>query len=137
MKSRHSSSGSGSSNEKQNKDGNGNLKTQLGVQIPDVSSPVRLNIKIYSDPSYDEGSYVGFVRIPLDSETFMPIEKTVGSNWYVYRNYYYFKTFSLRRSDYFITIRNVGIRNNNSVLKVLFPFRLFIFFCFFCKFKNI
>uniref|UniRef100_A0A914PPU1 Uncharacterized protein n=1 Tax=Panagrolaimus davidi TaxID=227884 RepID=A0A914PPU1_9BILA len=45
------------------------------------SSHVRLNIKIYSDPNYDENSYVGFVRIPLDPETFMPLEKSNRINW--------------------------------------------------------
>uniref|UniRef100_A0AC34FXT3 Uncharacterized protein n=1 Tax=Panagrolaimus sp. ES5 TaxID=591445 RepID=A0AC34FXT3_9BILA len=50
------------------------------------SSHVRLNIKIYSEPTYDENSYVGFVRIPLDPETFMPLEKNGGANWLVFLN---------------------------------------------------
>jgi hypothetical protein len=46
------------------------------------SSHVRLNIKIYSEPSYDENSYIGFARISLDPETFLPLQKNAGANWY-------------------------------------------------------
>uniref|UniRef100_A0A7E4ZPS5 Telo_bind domain-containing protein n=1 Tax=Panagrellus redivivus TaxID=6233 RepID=A0A7E4ZPS5_PANRE len=61
----------------------GNGSSMADFPSAPLPSPVRLNIKIYSDPSYSETSYVGFARIPLDADNFMPIEpRGFGANWY-------------------------------------------------------
>lgn len=72
---RHASNGS-------TNDSNNSNNGSSGKELNEASH-VRLNIKIYSEPTYDDSSYVGFVRIPLDPETFMPLEKYPGANWLV------------------------------------------------------